>query len=333
MKVMVLTEAHRAASDTFALVFTKIKYSFILCLTATLERLDGREAIIKKYAPICDSIPLELALLNHWVSEYKEYQVIIDVPDIDQYNQLDYEFNEHFEYFGYQFDLIMNKDSGMLGKNGIANRCRYRDAIMPFNGHNEQERKDLLREITYHATAFNRAMQARKSFIYNHPKKLDIARKIIQARPNSKIITFANSIKMAEAIGIGKVYSGKDSKKKGRITMDEFKRGDFQVLSTIKKVDEGADIPGLSVAIQIGIDSAQIKAKQRLGRIIRAESGKFAEMFTVVINGTKELEWFNKSHSKQSNYITIDEKGLDDVLAGIEPQPYVRPLKKFSFRY
>ena len=37
-----------------------------------------------------------------------------------------------------------------------------------------------------------RAVQKRKAFINNHPKKLELTRKIINARPFSKIITFSN---------------------------------------------------------------------------------------------------------------------------------------------
>ena len=36
----------------------------LLCLTATLQRLDGGESIIKKYAPVCDTITLDEALKN-----------------------------------------------------------------------------------------------------------------------------------------------------------------------------------------------------------------------------------------------------------------------------
>lgn len=327
--LLVIDEAHRAAAAEFQKVFEVVHYKLILCLTATLERLDGHEAVIKKYAPVCDRIPIELALFNNWVSQYKEYQVIIHVDDIDIYKRYQKEFTSHFEFFNHDFNLAM----AMIGKDGLKNRLQLRDEMCPFNGYNQEQRKEVLRDITYHATAFSTAMQARKGFIHNHPKKLDIVRKIIEARPFAKIITFAKSVKMAEAVGIGKVYSGKDSKKKGRATIEEFKNGDFKVLNTIEKANEGLDVPGLSVAIQFGIDSSSIKAIQRLGRCIRYEAGKQAEMFTIVIEDTQEVKWFSESHKKQTNYITIDEQGLEDVLAGKEPKPYSRPLKNFTFRY
>ena len=52
------------ASDHFSHIFHCVNYNMILCLTGTLERLDGKEAIIKQYAPVCDTITLEEAESN-----------------------------------------------------------------------------------------------------------------------------------------------------------------------------------------------------------------------------------------------------------------------------
>jgi hypothetical protein len=46
-------------------------------------------------------------------------------------------------------------------------------------------------------------MRKRKEFIYYHPKKMEIAKKIIEARQNSKGITFSSTIKQAESFGFG----------------------------------------------------------------------------------------------------------------------------------
>ena len=55
-------------------------------------------------------------------------------------------------------------------------------------------------------------------------------------------------------------------------------------------------------------------------------------MFYLIINDSVELEWFKKANSNQS-YITIDEEGLEDVLVGKEPKPYVKKVKDFQFRF
>lgn len=325
--LLILDEEHRYAADTFKKVFSKVQYKMILGLTATFERLDGREEIIAKYCPVIDKITVQEALLNGWVSKFKEYLVLIDVDNIDEYKQLNKEFTSHFEFFNFDFDLAMK----MIGKDGYKYRIAYRDQLLPNNAL-EEDRINMFKNITIHAMGFMRAMQDRKTFINNHLKKTEIANMIIQARPNSKIITFSNNIKMAESIAVGEVYSGKTSKKKGRTTISEFNLKPTGVLNTVKKAIEGLDVKGLSVAINIGIDSSEIKAVQKLGRIIRVEEGKEAEMFNIIINNTAEVEWFKKSH-KNAEYITIDEENLKKVLLGKEYNEYRKPIPKLSFRF
>lgn len=323
--LLIIDEIHMMLATTFAQVFNKVKYKLILGLTATFERLDGRHEICNKYCPVCDTVPITECLTNRWVSPYKEYQVLISVDDIDIYKQYNKEFTQHFEYFNFDWNLV----NSMLGEDGFKARYRLSKERVP---NNEERRKQEFKMITYHATSFMRCVQARKAFINNHPKKIELTRAIIQARPFSKIITFSNSIKMAESIGIGQVYSGKDSKKKGRITIKEFSETITGVMNTIRKADAGMDIPGLSVGIIIGTDSSEIKAVQRLGRTCRYEEGKQAEVFNIIIDETVETKWFQSSHAKQP-YITIDEQGLYDVLEGKEPKPYVKPISQFQFRY
>ena len=93
-----------------------------------------------------------------------------------------------------------------------------------------------------------------------------------------------------------------------------------------------ADIRGLSVAIILGLDSSETKSIQRRGRTIRKEGDKVAEIFNIVIDQTIETKWFANSH-KTSSFITIDEEGLNDVLLGREPKPYVKRIKDFTFRH
>ena len=276
---------------------------------------------------VIDEITLAESKFQGWISDYKEYQVILDVNDIATYKEMNRKFTESFEFFNFDWDKVMS----CLGPKGFMYRSQLRDEMCP-NG-TEEQRKQVFKQITYHATQFMRVIQSRKAFINNHPKKIEVARRIIQARPNSKIITFSNNVKMAESIGMGgKVFSGKDSKKKGRMTIEEFSTEKTGILHTIKKADEGLDVPGLSVAIILGLDSSKIRKTQRIGRVARKEGDKKAEIFTLVLDQTVEVEWFKKSNSS-TNVITIDEKGLDDVLAGKEPRPYVKHIKDFTFRY
>ena len=59
-----LDEIHLMAADMFSKVFDCVSYKNILGLTATFERLDGKEILLSKYAPVCDTIPIDVAEEN-----------------------------------------------------------------------------------------------------------------------------------------------------------------------------------------------------------------------------------------------------------------------------
>lgn len=324
--VLVLDECHRYASSLFSKIFEVVKYKYILGLTATFERLDGKEAIIAKYCPVIDRISTEEALFNGWISKYKEYAVLIDVDDINVYNEYNKEFYENFEFFRYDFGLVMS----CIGPKGLNGRLRLRDQMCP-RGTKEQK-SEVLKSIIIHSAGFMRALQARKKFINNHPKKVEIARRIIEARSDKKIITFSNNVKMAESIGVGYVYTGKISKKKGRATLEEFSEMPAPaVINSVAKLTEGADLKGLSVAIHLGIDSSKTKAIQKRGRVIRMEKDKVAENFILVIRGTAEESWLKNAYG--TDIMKLNETELDQVLAGEEITPTSKSLTNLYFRW
>ena len=326
--VLVIDEIHRTGAEEFSKVFQQVKYKLILGLTATIERLDGKHFLIQKYCPVVDQVSTIECLVNGWISDYKEYQVLINVDDIEVYRNMNKEWTQHFEFFGFDF----NKAMSCTGKDGWKYKIKLRDEM--YQGHDEAKRKQVLQAINYHAAGFIRIMTARKAFINNHPKKVEIAKKILESRKNSKVITFSNNVVMAESIENGQnVFTGKTSKKKGRVMIEDFITGKIKTIHSCKKLDEGFDVPDASVAIILGFDSSEIKSTQRRGRVVRKFGDKTAEIFYLVLNDTQETKWFKNAHSTTNNYITIDEEGLDKVLKGEQPELYKAPIKELKFRF
>lgn len=326
--LLIIDECHRCGADEFSKVFNCVKYKIILGLTATIERLDGKHLIIQKYCPVVDEIPTLECLVNGWISQYKEYQVLIDVDNIDYYKSLHTEWLKHFEFFQYDFKKVMD----MVKKDGWKKKIEYRDEL--YKGNDENMKKQVMQAINYHAAQFIKTMTARKSFIYNHPKKLEIARRIMEAKSGSKIITFSANVNMAESIEGGQnVYTGQTSKKKGRVMLEDFISGQIKTLHSCKKLDEGFDCPDASVAIILGFDSSETKSTQRRGRVVRKFEDKVAEIFYIVINNTQETKWFAECHKKTDNYITIDEKGLEQVLRGEIPNVVKHKPRELMFRF
>lgn len=90
-------------------------------------------------------------------------------------------------------------------------------------------------------------------------KKLEIAHKILEHRQDCKCITFSATIAEAEKIKYGyTLHSGK-TKKKNRLTLEEFSSLPVGVLNTNKAADLGLDVPNLSVAIILSGTSASIQ--------------------------------------------------------------------------
>ena len=267
----------------------------VLCLTATLERLDGKEIIIKQRAPVCDTITLEEATQNGWISPVKNYLVLLNV-DLKEYKELDRKFNSYFAFFGFDFSCAMS----------ALQDWKYRNQFAKQIG---SDPKTVLQM----SAQWMKALHARKAFIENHPKKIEICRQIVDARQNTKGVMFCPTIKFANQINRGMVLHSKQKASENKKIIANFNNATVGWLATSHMIDEGADIQGLTVGIQMGVDSSKIRATQRQGRVCRFSPNKTAEMFTIVINNTQEVKWFNNSNT--ANYITIDtEEKLQKVL-------------------
>ena len=323
--LLIIDECHRVSANKLFNVFKVVKYKLILGLTATFERLDGRDVLLSEHAPVVDTITLQEAALNGWIAKYTDYVVIVEPEDIDVYKAYNKEFIQHFEYFGYDFPTAMR----MSGPKGFINRKEYTSQICQ----NPEEWSTVFKEVTYHAMGLNRTMAKRKAYIANHPAKLRVAQAIISARPNSKIMTFSSNVKTAEAFKNGHVFTGKQGKQKNRMTLEEFAIEPSGILHTVKLAEEGLSIPSVDVGIMLGVNSSKTKAIQTLGRCLRLNGeNKHAEFFTIVLAGTVETEWMKKSRSSD-NFITLDEENLMLMLQGKPYETYKRKLQQFNFRF
>lgn len=322
--LLVIDEIHKVGAPTLLNIFKNIQYSVILGLTATFERLDGKDEIIQKYCPIVDVITVDEAIENKWLSDYREYEILIEPEDIEVYRTLNKEFYEHFSFFNHDFTLAMACATKWQERVKLAKlRCSSNDP---------EVWKTLNKQILIHAMGFSRTLQARKKYIYNHPKKIELTNLILEHRQDRKCITFSATVAMAEKIKYGAVYSGKDTVKKGRMTLSEFMNQDGGTLNTVMKLNEGFNCPDISVSVILGFNSSSTTKKQRVGRVIRQKEGKVAEVFTLVLKGTVEEEWFRKS-TGAGRYIPISEESLLDVLEGRPFNPKKKKETKILLRF
>lgn len=245
--LLILDEAHRYAGNLYIEIFRVKNPTLVLGLSATFNRLDGKHELLNKFCPVCDVISTKEAIKNNWLSPYKEYKVLIEVENISDYLKANENFQNAFSMFNYDFNLAMNCVTNIIKRRVYAKKLGI-----------------AAKELD--AITFNwlRSLRERKEFVMNHPKKIDITRQILLARPNSKAITFSSTIKQAEKIKIGYlVHSGK-TKKKNAVTINEFKNVKTGVINAAKALDEGTDIPGLNLAVVLSNSSSQTQKTQRV---------------------------------------------------------------------
>jgi superfamily II DNA or RNA helicase len=312
--LLIVDEVHMMVADTFKAIFSNIAYKMILCLTGTIDRLDGKQEMLVKHAPIIDTITLDEAIESNWVADYKQYKVFLDV-DLTEYKKEHTKFLHYFSYFGFDFTEAMKCATDFGYRIGWAKR-------------HGMEVKDVMIQ----GLGFLRSMKARKSFIYDHPKKIEIVDKIINARKHKKIITFTKTVEHAKLICCGEIYHGKLTPKKRAKLLKEFNDAESGVMNSCKALDVGADCPGVNVAIIISGDSSSITKRQRIGRAIRKEDDKIAEIWHFVIRGTVEEEWHKKSSGGLKS-VTLDEKQLDIFLTTGKYEDKIHKEKTFLFRF
>ena len=267
--LLIVDEIHAILAPTFFKLLQVCKYSMILGLTATFERLDGKHELLNKYCPICDTITVKEATEKGWLSPYKEYKIMLDV-DLTDYQIANTAFMEHFAFFDYQFDTAMACMAGITRGGKIIKPSRqcireYAKFIQP----DPKFEKQIIAETSAHAFGWGRALKARKDFVMNHPKKIEIAQLILENRPNSKAITFNSTIKQCEKFKIGSVVHSGNTKKKNRLTMEEFNDLEVGVIHSSKSLTEGVDIKGLNLAIILHNTSSPRERIQKIKKYLQ----------------------------------------------------------------
>ncbi|MEG0773569.1 helicase-related protein [Clostridium sp.] len=132
-----------------------------------------------------------------------------------------------------------------------------------------------------------RYLRLRKSFVMSHPKKLEIANKILDYRADKKCILFTATVKEAELFKSRALVCHSHRKKNDNKQVIEY----FNTISTGNIISPsslrtGVDIKGLSVGIALSCNSSKILGIQSLGRVVRFENDKVAEFFTLVIKNS-----------------------------------------------
>lgn len=341
--LLIIDEIHTVPTKSNKMALY-IPHDLVLGLTGTYERLDGAHSLVDRVAPVVERIPLSEGVKNGWTSQHNIYCVLCEVDDIAVYDEYTRKFRAAFSFFGYNFNVPMKilteKDYRMQYVSDSVEE-EFGPSLNP--AMRKRAFGEMFTKTMNAAKSFMDNMTKRKSFIYHHPKKIEVANKIIEAHSGKKGMTFWSTIEDAERVKYGETYAcsggssddGKKRTKKGNEQIIErFKATPGAVINTVRALNTGFNVPEIEFGIMGGFNSSQTIGNQSRGRLIRINDltkNKNARIFYIVLRDTVDQTWFAKCIGT-TEYLTILEEDLDDFLAG-KPIDFGPKIKEKGSRY
>lgn len=306
--LIVLDEIHNYASNEFIKIFERTQYKFVLGLTATIDRKDSRDALLRTQCPVIDTVTIDEALAEGYVSDFTVFNLGITMSKEDKtiYDKMNKDFHFNFAQFNHDFNSAMS----------CLSNPEYRRSYAKMY-HKDPD------ELMVYALNFNRNMTKRKKFLYFAQSKLDMVKQLLQEFDDKKAITFSEGVEFAEKLQKAMPNSSVDYHSKMpkgvktrnlRLFNDD--KCDVNVIHTAKALDEGFDVRGIDLAIISSGTSSTRQDLQRTGRAIRYQEGKHAVIINVYIKDTQDERWLKARQKKSTNIIHVNS--IEEIKAKLE---------------
>jgi superfamily II DNA or RNA helicase len=272
--LLIMDEMHRYGSEENFQFLQTGEFEKILGLTATTYRQDGAHKELFEYAPLVYKYSQSQAIKGGLLTPFKMINtpVLLTEKETDGYNEASEHIKQHFGMFNNDFDLVQR--SVMSG--GV---------------------------MATFAAGLLKAFGRRRTIVLNAASKVTKAAEIITADKEKKTLVFCEYIKTADALvkelkqqGLQAAkYHSHMKQEERRQMLEDFRSGKYNVMISVKSLDEGTNIPDCDQAIVLAGTGVKRQMIQRLGRILRLSPGKeVALVYQLYVPGTKDEDWLNR---------------------------------------
>ena len=311
--LLILDEIHNTGAATFSKIFQKVKYRYVLGLTATMDRMDGNEVMIKQKCPVLLTVSMKEAERSKFISRFNlfNYGITLEGSELNYLNKLNAEVDKLFNFFEGNYSLI---DTILKGGNiGVNINGTYttveRGAMSTKAVFHFAKAKGIDPSIVIGMAAnYMKAIGQRKRYLYDHPKKLVVAQQIIKKFGSRKIITFSQSVAFAKKLNsltTDSFFYDAKTKAYNQKRLEDYRQGHYNIIHSVKALDEGFNVKSLDMAIHIAGTSQPRQFIQRVGRVVRQQEGKTAIVVDIYIKGSQEEKWLRNRQSKSKKAIEI----------------------------
>ncbi len=273
--LLIADECHHYASGQNQLIFEFLPYLsscpgqfFSLGLSATLPSGEDRRYLASVLGAKIYQYGMTEAAFQRTICHYDCYHIglFFQEEEREQYEEM----TGRLLYLDYQLKKLHPELKYLTGK----------------------ERFETLRMLTANqnprlaetAAQYMMLSYKRKSLVCQASSRIACACELIERLdPQERILIFGERIEQAEELyqrlqeqypgRVGR-YHSKMGPQANKNALERFRMGELRILIACKGMDEGVDIPEVSVGIILSGTSAQRQRTQRLGRIVRKQEGK-----------------------------------------------------------
>lgn len=255
--MLVGDEMHNLGVPTF-LDRLPERFDYRLGLSATpMRQYDpaGSDALFAFFGPIVFSFDLEQAIQSGCLTPYRYHlhPVALTGEEMDKYTDL----TEQLRSAGFHY---ANDDAAAPSNPKIERLLRERRAVLEQASGKIACLRGLLLETG--------PRQIRRTLVYTSGKATILA--------DERQITLVNQMLASLGVVSHQYTSAETSQAASRALLDKFAAGDYQVLTAMKVLDEGVDIPQTDTAFILASSTVRREWVQRRGRILRRFPGKQA---------------------------------------------------------
>lgn len=261
----VVDEAHNFGSKNLSKLLPN-NAKFRLALSATIERFrdpEGTKELYSFFGDICKSFTLADAIQNHFLTPYYYHPVLVTLTDkeLEEYQNITLKIikcggaSEENCRNNPTVELLLLQRARIVA--GAHNKVQaLLAAITPF-----KEESHML--VYCGATKYDR-------------QDIDDCSEVKQIEEITKELYKTHKMK------VRKFTSEEDKAERAEIK-ELFTNGDLQVITAIKCLDEGVNIPAIKKAFILASSTNPKEYIQRRGRVLRKAKGKeFAEIFDFI---------------------------------------------------
>ena len=275
----IFDECHHLPGDQYQYAAISSIAPFRLGLTATPERVDGKESRLYALVGECCYEAKVQELSGKTLSEYRVVTIAVEMEDTE--------------------------------------RVRYEEARRTYLDFLKQEGINMGTPRGWHVFLWKasrtdegraafKAYLAQKQISFASTTKQEWVWKLLQRHSGDRILIFTQDNDTAYQLGTRfflPVLTHQTKLKERNDFLNKFRDGTYSILVTSKVLNEGVDVPEANVGIIVSGSGSVREHVQRLGRILRKREGKQAVLYELISKQTGE-HYVNKRRRQHHAYQT-----------------------------